>query len=60
MVTLLRILAHVVLNITRLQVDEHDSDNSKLKDDQVSWLWGHTNYQSGLTGLTQDDRCSHY
>lgn len=25
MVTLLRILAHVVLNITRLQVDVHDS-----------------------------------
>lgn len=34
--------------------------NSELKDDQVSWLWGHTNYQWGLTGLTQDDRCSHY
>ena len=34
--------------------------NSELKDDQVSWLWGHANYQWGLTGLTQDDRCSHY
>ena len=31
MVTLLRFLADVVLNLTRLQVDVHDSDNSKVK-----------------------------